>query len=102
DLSTGLREIVFDAYGTLFFLKTIAAECTKLYPGQGGEVAGAWRKKQLEYTWLLSLMKKYSDFESVTKRALSFTLKDFGFAFDEPTLERLFVSSYFGLKPFQE
>src|SRR5258708_7972249 len=52
DLSTGLREIVFDAYGTLFDLKTIAAECDKLYPGQGDEVARVWRTKQLEYTWL--------------------------------------------------
>jgi FMN phosphatase YigB (HAD superfamily) len=47
---------VFDAYGTLFDVHSVAAVADEVAPGRGAELARAWRAKQLEYTWLSSLM----------------------------------------------
>jgi 2-haloacid dehalogenase len=41
-----------------------------------------WRAKQLEYTFWLSLMNRYRDFDSVTEAALSFTLNHYGIEAD--------------------
>src|SRR6266536_5691070 len=68
------QAFVFDAYGTLFdvhsvvtVLKTITADAEAL--------SLLWRTKQLEYTWLRSLMGRYVDFWTVTDEALRFALK---------------------------
>ena len=38
-------------------------------------LSALWRQKQLEYTWLRSLMDRYVDFWEVTRAALSFALR---------------------------
>src|SRR5690349_18691085 len=50
------QAVVFDAYGTLFDVHSVIARCDALFPGQGKRLSHAWRTKQLEYTWLCSLM----------------------------------------------
>jgi 2-haloacid dehalogenase len=62
--------LVFDAYGTLFDVHSVIIRCEALWPGKGGVVSHLWRTKQLEYTWLRSLMGRYVDFETVTVDAL--------------------------------
>jgi 2-haloacid dehalogenase len=64
--------VVFDAYGTLFDVHSIARRAEELYPGHGMALSQLWRSKQLEYTWLRSLMGSYQDFEAVTLAALRF------------------------------
>ena len=64
--------IVFDAYGTLFDVHSVAALASELFPAQGEALSQRWRAKQLEYSWTLSLMGRYEDFWSVTDRALTF------------------------------
>jgi 2-haloacid dehalogenase len=61
---------VFDAYGTLFDVHSITVALDRRFPGQGAEVSKAWRTRQLEYTWLRSLMDRYEDFWKVTESAL--------------------------------
>ncbi len=68
-----LKALVFDAYGTLFDVHSIAAHCATLWRADGMAISQLWRRKQLEYTWLLSLMGRYEDFWDVTKRALLYT-----------------------------
>lgn len=65
-----LDALVFDAYGTLFDVHSVIERCEALWPGKGAIVSPLWRSKQLEYTWLRSLMGRYEDFEVVTKDAL--------------------------------
>lgn len=65
-----MTALVFDAYGTLFDPHSVQAECERLFPGSGAELARLWRTKQLEYTWLRSLMNRYEDFWQVTEAAL--------------------------------
>ena len=63
---------VFDAYGTLYDVHSVAARCESYWPGKGASVSQLWRAKQLEYTWQRSLMRRYEPFSSVTRAALSY------------------------------
>jgi 2-haloacid dehalogenase len=72
----GIQAVVFDAYGTLF---DVHAPITKLSSeiGEKATSLGAlWRQKQLEYTWLRSLMGTHADFWVVTRDALDFALAE--------------------------
>ena len=74
----GIRACVFDAYGTLF---DVHAPMRKLAPEIGPkaeEISRLWRQKQLEYTWLRSLMGTHADFWHVTGEALDYALELFG------------------------
>ena len=70
--------LVFDAYGTLFDVHSVTRLAETLFPGRGAALSAAWRTKQLEYTWLRSLMGSYEDFNRVTLSALEWTLESLG------------------------
>jgi 2-haloacid dehalogenase len=70
-----LKALVFDAYGTLFDPASVKAVCEELFPGRGEALTQLWRAKQLEYTWLRSLMKRYANFEQVTADSFLFGCK---------------------------
>jgi 2-haloacid dehalogenase len=63
------RAFVFDAYGTLFDVHSVVVGAANL-PGDLQALSALWRQKQLEYTWLRSLMERYQDFWDVTEAAL--------------------------------
>jgi 2-haloacid dehalogenase len=65
------RAVVFDAYGTLF---DVGAPAHALLGNHADAVGELWRRKQLEYTWLRSLMDQHADFAQVTAEALDFAL----------------------------
>ena len=69
-----LRSIVFDLYGTLYDVYSVARLCDETYPGKGDQLSRLWRQKQLEYTWLRSLMRAHADFWQVTGEALDYAL----------------------------
>jgi 2-haloacid dehalogenase len=64
---------VFDAYGTLYDVHSVAARCEANWPGKGAQLSLLWRAKQLEYTWQRSLMQRYAPFSSVTRDALAYS-----------------------------
>ena len=74
DISAGVRRVRHDlrrAFGR-------ARSPRSLFPGKGAALSAAWRRKQLEYTWLRSLMGRYEDFSRVTLAALEWTLESLG------------------------
>ena len=71
------QAFVFDAYGTLFDVHGVVATLKEV-TAQAEAVSLLWRTKQLEYTWLRSLMGRYVDFWAVTDEALRFALKRHG------------------------
>jgi 2-haloacid dehalogenase len=71
------QAFVFDAYGTLFDVHSIVT-ALKEVTADAEAVSLLWRAKQLEYTWLRSLMGRYVEFWLVTDEALRFALKRFG------------------------
>jgi 2-haloacid dehalogenase len=72
-MAAPIQAFVFDAYGTLFDPYSVQAAAEKLFPGYGDALSRLWRAKQLEYTWLRSLMNRYEDFWQVTESALEFS-----------------------------
>lgn len=51
-----VKAFVFDAYGTLFDVNSVTIAADRKFPGRGFELSNGWRAKQLEYTWLRSLI----------------------------------------------
>lgn len=83
------RAIVFDAYGTLYDIQSVAAVTDEAFPGRGELITQVWRLKQLEYTWLRTLMGRYADFGEVTREALAYTLGCLGIPGEARVIERL-------------
>jgi 2-haloacid dehalogenase len=84
-----IKAVVFDAYGTLFDIQSVAAITEEAFPGYGEIVTQIWRIKQLEYTWLRSLMRRYQDFSAVTRDSLAYTLRVLGLKNDARMFERI-------------
>jgi len=96
-----IEALVFDAYGTLFDVHSVAAACDRLFPGRGRELSQAWRVKQLEYTWLRSLMGRYRDFWEVTGDALGWACRSLGLACPGEARREL-LDAYLRLDTFPE
>jgi 2-haloacid dehalogenase len=84
----GARAAVFDAYGTLFDVASAAERAREALGAKWQPLAEAWRAKQLQYTWLRSLMGRHADFWHVTGDALDFAMESLGVA-DAGLRERL-------------
>jgi 2-haloacid dehalogenase len=96
-----IQAIVFDLYGTLYDVHSVVRLCDETYPGRGVELSRLWRQKQLEYTWLRSLMGLYASFETVTEDALCHSCAQLGLRLDAPTQQRL-SDGYLCLRPFAD
>jgi 2-haloacid dehalogenase len=84
-----IKAVVFDAYGTLYDIQSVAAVTEEAFPGYGEIITQIWRIKQLEYTWLRSLMRRYEDFSAVTRESLAYTLRCLGLQYDDAEFERI-------------
>ncbi|MGE5088315.1 MAG: haloacid dehalogenase type II [Candidatus Levyibacteriota bacterium] len=96
---------VFDAYGTLFDVHSIAGLAEEVAPRQGGILSQLWRTKQLEYSWLQSLMLSPSqprdDFSALTAHALDYALSQLTIALDAADRARL-LDGYRDLAPYPD
>jgi 2-haloacid dehalogenase len=84
-----IKAVVFDAYGTLYDIQSVAAVTEEMFPGYGEIITQVWRIKQLEYTWLRSLMRRYQDFSVITRESLAYTLRCLGLEHDSGAFERI-------------
>jgi 2-haloacid dehalogenase len=66
--------LAFDMYGTLVDPVGIRTQLQRYLSDEALNVAKVWRRKQLEYTFLLTMMEQYEDFEQVTRKALDYAL----------------------------
>jgi len=94
------RAFVFDAYGTIFDVHSVV-EAAQAVTGDPQALSNLWRQKQLEYTWLRSLMGRYEDFWVVTGQALRFALRRLGISASLAEIETL-MSAYLALTPFPD
>ncbi|MGD9741863.1 MAG: haloacid dehalogenase type II [Dongiaceae bacterium] len=91
--------VVFDAYGTLFDVNAAAATLAPEIGPEAAALAELWRRKQLEYSWLRTLMGRHSDFWQVTADALDFAMEKLRLPIGvRPRLLEL----YFRLPPFAD
>jgi 2-haloacid dehalogenase len=95
-----IKACVFDAYGTLFDVHSAVGR----YKSRLGEAADAvsalWRTKQLEYTWLRSLMGKHEDFWCVTGDALDYAMDAHNV--DDSALREALMKAYLALDAYPE
>jgi 2-haloacid dehalogenase len=83
------RALLFDAYGTLFDVHSVALREGNNFIPDPVAFSNLWRQKQLEYTWLRSLMKRYEDFWNVTEAALHSTIRELHIDATPPQLDNL-------------
>jgi 2-haloacid dehalogenase len=89
---TGISACVFDAYGTLFDVNAAVARCRDQIGPKADQLAELWRAKQLQYSWLRSLMRRYADFWQVTGQALDYAMASVGL--NDPVLRARLMDLY--------
>lgn len=96
---------VFDAYGTLFDVAAAARraaaepDCAAIRESWP-RIAETWRQKQLQYTWLRASAGIHTDFWTVTRDALDWTLEAHGVV--EDRLRERLLQLYWELDAFPE
>ncbi len=96
----GIEACVFDAYGTLFDVSSAITKYRDRLGPHADRINDLWRGKQLEYTWLRSLMGKHADFWQVTLDALSFAFDTF--MLSDPRLKEELMQAYLHLDCYDE
>lgn len=96
----GIKACVFDAYGTLFDVHSAVGKHRRRLGDMADHVSMLWRTKQLEYTWLRSLMGHHADFWQVTRNALDFAFDMHGV--NDSDLHRDLMEAYLKLDCYPE
>lgn len=103
-----LQAVLFDAYGTLFDVYSVALLAEQLFPGQGQALSVLWRDKQIEYTRLVSTSKSgpqrasvYQPFWELTRAGLRHACKRLALDLTPEREERL-MNQYRHLSAFPE
>jgi 2-haloacid dehalogenase len=91
---------VFDAYGTLFDVHSAVRRYAAAIGPKAEELSQIWRIKQLEYTWVRSLMRRHADFWSCTSAALDFALASLGL--EGTTARQSLLHAYLALDAYPE
>jgi 2-haloacid dehalogenase len=96
----GIKACVFDAYGTLFDVHGPVSKLAAEIGPKADELSTLWRQKQLEYSWLRSLMGVHADFWKVTGDALDYALAACGI--DDPGLKDELMVFYLKLDAYPD
>jgi len=100
-MTTAILALAFDAYGTLFDVHSVISTCNQVFPEKGPALSQLWRAKQLECTWLRSLMGRYEDFWQVTESALVFACRSLNLSCPPATRQKL-MDAYLHLDSYPE
>jgi 2-haloacid dehalogenase len=96
----GVEACIFDAYGTLFDVSSVARGAETALGDKAKDVLDLWRAKQLQYTWLRSLAGHHADFWQVTGEALNFALSSFNL--DRADLKVQLMACYMSIPAYPE
>lgn len=96
-----LRAVLFDAFGTLFDVYSVALLAEQLFPGHGQRLAVIWRDKQIDYTRLVSMSGRYQPFWELTRAGLRHAALQLKLTLDAANEERL-MNQYRHLSAFPE
>lgn len=97
---SNIKACVFDAYGTLFDIHAPVGRVAASLGENARPISDLWRQKQLQYTWLHSLMGQHADFHSITRDAL-----DYAFAahdVENETLKARLMDLYMTLDAYED
>ena len=96
----GIQACVFDAYGTLFDVHSAVRRLARTIGPEADRLSELWRARQLEYTWLRSLMGRHADFWQVTGDALDYALDRL--QIDPAPIRDALMQAYLALDPYPE
>jgi 2-haloacid dehalogenase len=108
-----IRAVLFDAYGTLLDVHSVASLAEQLYPGYGERLSNLWRDKQIEYTRLVSMSGRagdaaegvgsalYKPFWDITRAGLQYAAQRLSLAMPTAVEDRL-MNEYRHLGAFPE
>jgi 2-haloacid dehalogenase len=103
--SPSFKAVLFDAYGTLFDVYSVALAAEQLFAGKGEALAALWRDKQIEYTRLVTMAdpggRLYRPFWELTRDALRYASRRLGLDLNREQEERL-MNQYRHLSAFPE
>jgi 2-haloacid dehalogenase len=97
---SSIKACVFDAYGTLFDIHAPVGRVAASLGEKAQPISDLWRQKQLQYTWLRTLMGKHADFQTITREALDYAFAAHGLE-DEATRIRL-MDLYMTLDAYED
>jgi 2-haloacid dehalogenase len=93
--------LAFDLYGTLVDPIRIWRQLERYLGESAVRAAEVWRMKQLEYTFRLTAMEQYQDFEQVTRLSLDYALAAVGHDLGHEQRQAL-LAEYDRLEPFPD
>ena len=100
-----IKAVLFDAYGTLFDVYSVALLAEQLFPGQGDKLSQLWREKQIEYTRLLTMSapggERYRPFWELTRAGLRYAAAKLAMDL-QPAAEEQLMNQYRHLSAFAE
>ena len=96
----GIKACVFDAYGTMFDVHSAVSSLSSRLGDKAQGVSIMWRDKQLQYTWLRSLMQDFAPFYKVTRDALHFALE--AHDIDPSSLDKELIDAYYTLDAYHD
>ena len=91
---------VFDAYGTLFDVHAAVRRYSDRVGPDAQLLSEIWRAKQLEYSWVRTLMGSFADFWQLTEQALDFAFAKVPTA--DPGLRQELLEAYWRLDCYPE
>lgn len=96
-----LRAVLFDVFGTLLDVHSVARRAEELFPGQGSRLSQVWRDKQIEYTRVRTLSNHYIPFTQLTEDALAWAGEALKLPMDKAAMG-LLMHEYTQLAPFAD
>jgi 2-haloacid dehalogenase len=98
---TTLRAVLFDVFGTLLDVHSIARRAEELFPAHGSRLSQLWRDKQIEYTRIRTLSSHYVPFTQLTEDALNWAGEALQLPMDKAAVG-LLMHEYTQLAPFAD
>jgi 2-haloacid dehalogenase len=95
-----IKACVFDAYGTLFDIHAPTAAIADDLGDKAQSLSEMWRAKQLQYTWLRSLMDEYTEFWQVTGEGLDYALA--AHDIDNPDIRQRLMDLYLTIDAYPD
>jgi 2-haloacid dehalogenase len=93
--------VAFDMFGTLADTASVAGELAPACGDRAGDVAAAWRARQLEYMFRVTAMGLFPPFADLTRWSLASALAESGFTLPESQVGHL-AGAYRRLRPFAD
>lgn len=100
-ISAPPRAVLFDAYGTLFDVYSVGTLAERLFPGDGERLTQLWRGKQIEYSHLCSMSRRYRPFWDLTRAGLRYAAERLKLELSDSAQSAL-MDQYLRLSAFPE